>query len=366
MTLTVEPAALTGYARQLGRAAEDAVRIRSYVDGHAEAGTGGELFAIAREGHQHAVGVINASLRRLAALLERSEPEVVGAASHYLHTDAAAAAAMDRVMSASPGQCQTALEREFAAVVCRPAAFADIRRVADRLVLPPDPQAPSNALGWMDYLSPTSWALKGFDLVLGFDPLAWLQERMFGDWAALATMEAVFSNARLAVHDLALNVQSGATTLHSTWHGNAGDAAYRYFTDVATAITSWEAPLQEIGRAYRVMADAVWSICEALGGVVKALIDAAIIAGIAAAGGTLASFTGVGAIVGYGVAAVEVANILRLWGEATRLYQSASSAVLAFRAVLGHNLSNLEAVTLPTMPGGAGYDHPLVPTRAPA
>ena len=107
------------------------------------------------------------------------------------------------------------------------------------------------------------------------------------------------------------------------------------------------------------MADSVWSISEAIGGIIKGLIDAAIIAGIAAAAGTVTSATGVGAIVGYGVAAVEVAYMLKLWGQATQLYQHASAAVLAFRSALTHRLADLESVKLPTLPGGSGYDHPV-------
>lgn len=360
MTLIVEPSALLAYARQLDRAADEAAAIRGYIGTYAEDGSGGELFNMAREGHQHAVGVVNATLTRLGALLEASGLEVTAAANYYRQGDLAAAVALDRTLPTLAGQCPSALEYEFTALDCPPAAFADPRHVSGRLTPPPPPDTPPNALGWMDYLSPTSWAMKGLDTVFGFDPISWLQERVFGDWETLATMEAVLANASSALHDLALNVQSGATALASTWQGNAGDAAYRYFTDLASAITALESPLKEMGQAYRVVADAVWSSCEALGGVIKALLDAAIIAGIAAAGGTLTAATGVGAVVGYGVAAVEVANMLRLWGQATKLYQNASAAVLAFRSVLGHNLDNLGAVRLPALPGGAGYDHPLV------
>ncbi|MEW1586351.1 hypothetical protein AB0283_12955 [Micromonospora vinacea] len=112
------------------------------------------------------------------------------------------------------------------------------------------------------------------------------------------------------------------------------------------------------------MADAVWSAGEALGGVVKSLIDAAIITGLAAAAGTATSATGVGALVGYGVAAAEVANMFRLWAEATKLCQQIAAAVLAFRAVLTRELSGLDTVALPALPDGGRYDHPLADTKA--
>lgn len=359
MSLAVEPSALTSYARQLDRATDDAAAIKCYLGKYAEDGTGGELIKIAREGHDHAVTELNAVLTRLTAILEASAPELTAAATYYRWTDLAAAANLDRTLPTVAGACPTALEYEFTSTICPPAPFADLRQVTDRLTPPPEPDNPPNSLGWMDYLSPTSWAMKGFDIVLGFDPIGWLQERFAGDWEALASMEPVLGNAACALHDLALNVQSGATTLHPLWQGNAGDAAYRYFTDLATAVTALEAPLKEMGREYRVMADAVWSANEALGGIIKSLIDAAIIAGVSAAAGTATAATGAGAVIGYGVAAFEVANMLRLWGEATRLYQAASAAVLAFRSALDRNLSDLATIVLPALPGGTGYDHPL-------
>jgi uncharacterized protein YukE len=212
----------------------------------------------------------------------------------------------------------------------------------------------------MDYVSPTSWAMKGFDVVLGFNPIGRVQEWTFGDWAALATMAPVLTNVGTALHDLAFNIQSGTTTLHPLWQGNAGDAAYSYFTELASAIVALEVPISEIGKAYLDMADAVWAVGEAMGGVIKGMTDAAIIAGIAAAAGTATAASGVGAIVGYGVAGLEVVNILRLWAEATKLYQHAGAVVLTFRSILNKNLSDLDAVRLPALPDGGGYDHPLV------
>jgi uncharacterized protein YukE len=364
MTLSVEPSALTGYAQQLGRATDDAAAIKGYVDTYAKQVTGGELIQIASGSHQQAVAAITATMGRLDTILRGSGPEVSAAAGYYLATDRQSAATVDRSFPAALGQCQTPLEYEFNGIVCKPASFADPRQVTGRLTAPPEPENPPNALGFMDYLSPTSWAMKGFDIVLGFDPISWVQERFSGDWEAVATMSPVLTNTGAALHDLALNVQSGATTLHPLWQGNAGDAAYDYFTDLATGINAMQGPLREMAEEYHAMADAVWSSGEAIGGLIKGMIDSAIIAGIAAAGGTATSFTGVGAAVGYGVAALEVANILRMWGNATELYQYASAAVLAFRSKLGSALNDLDTIKLPELSGGTGYQHPLAQIAA--
>ncbi|MCY1144038.1 hypothetical protein OWR29_39095 [Actinoplanes sp. Pm04-4] len=357
--MKVEPSALGFYASLVDRAREDSVTISDYVKKNAAAGTGGEFFAIARDGHEQAVSTIQGTLYRLSCMLEYSAPELRAASKYYKETDAASAIRLDQTLPAGVEQCPTILEYEISSNACQPGMFLDSRDAPGRLKPPGEPDKPPNKLAWFDYISPTSWMLKGFETVFGFDPVAEVQNKIFGDWEAMAKMSEVVSNSDLALHDLAVNVQSGATQLHTYWQGNAGDTAYRYFTDLATAIENLRPSLKEIADGYKIMADAVWAAGDALGGVIKAICDSAIIAGIAAAGGTATAATGVGAVVGYGVAAVEVANMLRLWGEATKLLQNINAAVLAFRALLNRSLSDLNSVKLPTIGGGAGYDHPL-------
>lgn len=364
MTLTAEPTALRGFARQIHRAADDTTAIKKYVDSHATQVTGGELIQIASGSHQLAITAVNSTLAQLDTILGGSGPEVDAAAGYYVATDQQAAAAVDRSFPTTLGQCTTPLEYEFNSIICKPVPFTDPRTVTDRLTPPPEPDNPPNALGFMDYLSPTSWAMQGFDIILGFDPIAWVQERFSGDWEAVATMSPVLSNASAALHDLALNIQSGATTLHPLWQGNAGDAAYDYFTDLATAVAALQDPMSQMADEYTSMADAVWSAGEAIGGVIKGMVDSAIIAGIAAAGGTATSWTGAGAAVGYGVAGLEVVEVLRLWGKATELYQLASAAVLGFRSKIGSALNDLDTITFRALPGGSGYQHPLATVGA--
>ncbi|MBG6068145.1 WXG100 family type VII secretion target [Micromonospora ureilytica] len=364
MTLSVEPQALVGFASQVDRAAVDVWAMRSYLYRHADVATGGEQIEIAKAAHEQAVQAINGTLNRLACLLENSAPELRAAAAYYRTTDLANADRLDRTLPPASDRCITTLELELANNPCAPANFVDVRDVRGHLDTPGDPDKPANSLGWMDYISPASWLNEVFNHVFGFDPIGRLQSEVSGDWEALAKMAPVVDNIGGALHDLAYNVQAGTTTLHPLWHGVAGDGAFRYFTTTANATADLQTPMSAISKAYREMADAVWSAGEALGGVVKSLIDAAIITGLAAAAGTATSATGVGALVGYGVAAAEVANMFRLWAEATKLCQQIAAAVLAFRAVLTRELSGLDTVALPALPDGGRYDHPLADAKA--
>ncbi|MDI6102592.1 hypothetical protein QLQ12_28620 [Actinoplanes sp. NEAU-A12] len=357
-SLDVEPQALVSYADQIGRARDDSLAISEYITKNAMDGTGGELIGVANEGNQHAVALIQGAFNRVTCMLDYSVPELRSAAEYYRSTDLAAATNLDRALPASGEWCPTAIEHEIA--VCPPLPFSDSRAPEQLLKKPdPEPDTPVNKLGWMDYISPTAWTMKGFDIILGIDPVEEVQKKIFGDWEVFAQMQPVLTNAAAAVHDLAFNVQSGATSLQQVWQGNAGDAAYRYFTDFATSIDQLRAPLAEMGAAYRTMADAVWAAGDAIGGLIKGMCDAALIAGIAAAAGTATAASGIGGAVGYGVTAAEAANILAMWAQVTKYLAYADSAVKGFRAVLDRTLSDLDTVKLPTFGGKAGYDHPL-------
>lgn len=358
--LSVEPPALYSYAAQIDRARGDAQVISDYITRYATQGTGGEFIRIANAGNEHAVEVVQGTFNRLTCLLDSSAPELRSAAGYYQRTDLAAAINLDRALPEGVRTCPTPLEYEVASNPCKPSLFADSRMPESHLTPPPEEvDGPNNKLGFMDYISPTAWIMKGFDVVLGFDPIQEVQNKIFGDWEIYARMPFVLDNAAAALHDTSINVQSGATTLQAHWQGNAGDTAHRYFTDLAASIDGLRAPLIEMGGAYRTMANAVWEAGDAIGGLLKGMCDAALIAGIAAIGGTATAATGVGAAAGYGIAAIEATIILKHWADVTKYLSYANAAVMGFRGVLDRGLSDLDSVTLPVIGGGAGYDHPL-------
>ncbi|MBB2946746.1 uncharacterized protein YukE [Actinoplanes lutulentus] len=359
-TLRVEPSALTSYAEQVNRARSDIQTVSSYITKWATDGTGGEYWALAQEKNAEAMVTISSTFYRLTCVLEYSEPELQAAASYYRATDVAAAANLDRALPDAVRMCPTPLEYENAGIICKPALFSDPRTPESNLIPPPEePDSPVNRLAFLDYISPTSWIMKGLDTVLGFDPIQEVQNKIVGDWETFARMPSVLNSAATALHDVAINTQSGSSSLQEYWQGNAGDAAYRYFSDLSSAIDRLRAPLLKIGEEYKVMANAVWSAGDAIGGILKAMCDTAIIMGIAAVGGTVTAATGAGAAIGYGVAAVSTAAVLHQWGQITKYLALANTAIMTFRSALNLNLSDLDSVKLPIIGGGAGYDHPL-------
>jgi hypothetical protein len=120
--------------------------------------------------------------------------------------------------------------------------------------------------------------------VFGFDPIGRAQQWLFGDWEAFAAMSPVTTNVGEALAAMAHNVQTGAAVLRDLWTGNGGEGACRFLTEANDAVFTLRGPLGTLSESYSVMASAVWSMGEALGGVIKALLSSAIIAGIAGRG----------------------------------------------------------------------------------
>ncbi|HEX5566131.1 MAG TPA: hypothetical protein VFY14_04195, partial [Streptomyces sp.] len=110
---------------------------------------------------------------------------------------------------------------------------------------------------------------------------------------------------------------------------------------------------------YGVVSHGVWSTAEAVGAILGQIGDAAAVAAISAAAGTLTSWTGWGAAVGYGLAAIEITRIIKLWGDATKSINAAqlvvNGAMGTIETVGGELAGKLHDFPLP----GHAYDNPV-------
>ncbi|MDQ8702428.1 hypothetical protein RCO28_07950 [Streptomyces sp. LHD-70] len=213
-----------------------------------------------------------------------------------------------------------------------------------------------NDLG--DLMSPTWYVTEAINLVFGFNPLEEVIDWYSGDWETFLRCGEVWTNVGKACDAVSANVKSGNTALDGTWNGNAADAAYVYFEELAKKLGEQKATLDQLQEAYQHMAHSAYLSAEGVKGILSGIIDGLLIVGLEIAAGTALSWTGVGAVVGCGLAALEIANILRQWSTATeaitqaqQLAQLTASAVENLANDLGNSFKNF-----PT-PGSA-YDHP--------
>ncbi|MEU6098277.1 hypothetical protein [Streptomyces sp. NPDC047079] len=211
-----------------------------------------------------------------------------------------------------------------------------------------------------DLVSPTYWITEAYNAVFGFNPLDEVIQWFAGDWESFAKCAEVWENIGKACDDIAKNLGSGNTALDATWNGNAADAAYVYFDELAKKLNQSGQTFGSLADTYKYLAHAAYSTAEGIKGFLGGILDGLIIVGVEMAAGTLLSWTGAGALVGYGLAALEITRILNMWGEATKMFGNAQAIVNTgvgtlegLGAAVYSHLQNFPSV-------GAAYDNPAV------
>jgi hypothetical protein len=233
----------------------------------------------------------------------------------------------------------------------------------DFLKEPGEPEASvsngfANPLDLFNYVSPSAWINAAIESLTGVDVFGWMTDWVSGDWAAMWKFGDAMANLAECVQQIGINIQQGMLELDNSWDGNASDAAFTYFSDLAAATSGQQFALRDRQEAYDKAAVGAWELSSQLGNILQALADKAILAGISAAAGTALAETGVGAVVGYGVAALIVVDMLKLINRASTIINTAGTVILGLFGGgmdLAYQGGDLSAVPLPkvayTAPG---------------
>jgi hypothetical protein len=233
----------------------------------------------------------------------------------------------------------------------------------DFLKEPGEPEASvsngfANPLDLFNYVSPSAWINAAIESLTGVDVFGWMTDWVSGDWAAMWKFGDAMANLAECVQQIGINIQQGMLELDNSWAGNASDAAFTYFSDLAAATSGQQFALRDRQEAYDKAAVGAWELSSQLGNILQALADKAILAGISAAAGTALAETGVGAVVGYGVAALIVVDMLKLINRASTIINTAGTVILGLFGGgmdLAYQGGDLSAVPLPkvayTAPG---------------
>ncbi|MER6424216.1 hypothetical protein [Streptomyces sp. NPDC001137] len=245
-------------------------------------------------------------------------------------------------------------------------SFADTVEPVDSLKAPSEPEEFSKGIigdsvsTVSDFLSPSEWVLGTIEFVFGFNPLEEAISWFTGDWASYVKCGEMWANTGKLAKDVATNLQSGNRELDATWDGNAADAAYVYFEELAKKIGALDGDLKELQGYYKDVALAVARGADLIKGLLEQLADEAIIAEVELAAGTLLAETGVGAVVGYAAAALEIAEMIKTWGRITEAYSALQQAVDLSTTGAGLVVGRL-GIALKSLPEpGKSYDNPAV------
>jgi uncharacterized protein YukE len=234
-----------------------------------------------------------------------------------------------------------------------------------RHLVEPQPVEPSISGGYvnpievLDLVSPTAWLNQAIADLTGYNVIEHIVKPFAGDWEAFSRFGNALRNFAPCMQDIGVNVQSQLDLVDAMWDGHASDAAYNYFNDLAAKVSGVQYVLREAADNYDKTATGIWGLAQQLGNLVQSIVDQAIIITVASAVGTALVETGVGALVGYGVAAWRLVELLKLCNRAAIIIQTAGTLITAFFSLMQEvnwRFGDLTKVGLP----GASYDHPAV------
>ena len=209
----------------------------------------------------------------------------------------------------------------------------------------------TNPFDIFNYVSPSAWVAETIETVTGFDVFGAVTQLLTGDWEAIWKFGDAMGNLAQCMQQIGINIQAGMLQLDPSWDGNASDAAFRYFTGLAAATSGQQAALYAAKDGYHNAARGAWQLASQLGNLLQAIGDKAIVMGISAALGTATAETVAGAVVGWDVAALLAADILKLANNISTIINTAGTVILgAFGTgmVFADQGGDLSAVQLPS------------------
>ncbi|GAA2475688.1 hypothetical protein [Winogradskya humida] len=210
-----------------------------------------------------------------------------------------------------------------------------------------------NPFDMFNYLSPSAWVNDVIEKTTGIDIFGYATDTLTGEWGELYKFGDALDALARFTQQLGMDIQSGVIKMDRQWDGNASDAAYNYFTDLAAATSGKQLALHQAAEGYREAAKGAWQLSNQLGNLLQAIADKAILIGISAAAGTATAETGVGAVAGYGVAAWQAIELLELVNKASAIINTAGTVIMAAFGggmAVGGQGGDLSAFPLPTAP----------------
>lgn len=362
MAFDVETADLDAYSKQVGRAAEDSRSIKEYTDkygkGLEDSAVEQGLILVALELHTGAMNEGAKALNRVHTLLDSSSKELAKSSAFYRQTDRDQAARLDKTYPSGGGRGTPSEGGKQ--------SFSDVADAGSQLKAPNTPpefsHGPfSEAVGTIsNWLSPSYWSLEAVKFVFQTekDPLEQVLSWFTGDWASYAKCGEMWANSGSGLKCVTDNLVAGNAKLDQSWNGNAADAAFAYFDTLHKEIEKLGEGMKELETHYREVSLACFETLGLIKGLLTAMADSLILIEVEVAAGTLLAETGIGAIVGYSLAVLEVIKVIRLWQQVTEAYaaaeQSVKIAVAAAAALTGTFGIALEDLPAP----GDSYDHP--------
>ncbi|MFC7530133.1 hypothetical protein [Actinoplanes sp. GCM10030250] len=195
----------------------------------------------------------------------------------------------------------------------------------------------------------------------GYDVVGEAAKVFGGDWETVWEAAGAIRNLAHALPDIGVNVAQGNLDLDIAWDGNAAESAYLYFTSLGSALSEQRLSLTELADSYVKAAEGTFRVAESVSGILKDMGDAAMAGVIAAAAGTAAIETGIGAVAGYSYAAYQAWKVYNLGVDLKLIISTAYNVVFAVSGQIQSWSADTGALSrhpLPTAPTSTPLPNP--------
>lgn len=376
MDFDVNPDALDGFSKLMGRAAESGEKAVQYVGQHAQIEKGGgDLYDLVAGEHDQYVSEAKKALGKVRGVLDSSTKELAGSAKYYRATDHDEAAKLDATYpgskapaGASGGDPHDFKDASDAGETLKPpdgdsnnpfVKYASGH--ADEFQMSPVQKTLGTAL---DIGSPSAMAVEASKLLFDFDPFAVCTNWVFGDWNKYNDCADVWANLASFCDAVADNVRKGNQTVGLSWNGNAADAATVYFDEFSKKLDEIKETFESLRQCYAQAAQLAFQLAEFLKSFLVSFCDLLItwMVNMAAAWAVNAIPVG-GQVASAGMFALAAAQALRLmqmWSEAAMTFDRFAMALSGIALAASAAINGFSAADGFPEVGTSGYDHRAV------
>jgi uncharacterized protein YukE len=331
---------LTGLYNLATRAAQDGEQVVDYTRKHCDLSMAAEGYLMIMLGpHAEAYAGMIEAVERLAQLAQGIGTRVNAAQVDYARTDERVAARLD---AAHPG-AEDPITLYGTITGGRPdlwparTAFADVSEPIAELRAP---EYATDVVMWSinplaDLVSPSAWLRQVGIWLFGYDPFEGWAKQFSGDWNAYVHCALAWNAIGAACEAIGRNLTAGAADVVTVWGGNAADRVQEYQLALGAAATDLQSVCTRYHEIYLKAADATKNLFEVVSGMLGRLIDVLVVINAAGAIGTATIETGVGPMVGYGVALFYAWQAYKLYEEISNLFGTADAIINALAGAVG-------------------------------
>lgn len=350
----IDPARLTAHAGALTDDSGSTATATTYASDHItlEYLDTSFVYSKALFAANETVEALNSYFGALNTALTASATELQGTATRSLELDDAIEADLDRNYPGGGGSGATTSADD--------ASSGSPHNAVDELS-PPATETPEDLVSTIlttDWLSPSSVLAQVLDWIFDWNYLDVISKNFSGDWNKLYEVSDSLRKLGAYTGTQGDNVAYEMAVTAGSWTGEAATAANAFFTDLAELLREAGTKIAELGPEFEMVARGMISTAALLSGIFSKILDAALVAAVCIAAGTVTIETVVGGILGYLCGGIEIGYALWLAKSAYDTVQSVLTFFDALNASVGVLSSLLAGGT--DIPLPVGYDNAQV------